>query len=403
MVSDRMRDEPVRGWSTRPRKKIGFRERKNRVRETRGPKSPEMGGGRSRLRSRVGYAVFLMVFTAVVLVITNSFYAVRFHRVFVGGDSTWPDKSWRFHETIGFEMTPSFSAPMNDGSFYVKSHRLGYRIPREADQSSFEPGGILAIGCSFTYGDEVEAEQTFAQLVGQGLGLPVYNFGGASYSYASIILQLEVLSRTGVLDELKPSIILLGTEDWLVDRSLSPLYPTTGLPYGYPYLRKRDGALEVVNSPDSYSIDHFFALREEYYPDGVVDSRLTMRRFWLMFFHTPRVFAARIHQRFSVRRSAESISNAELYRFVLEQVSSYAERHGSRLVVLWMPLHQQAMMDPALHEAVRAQHLLVDGGEAVDRYNVPLREFVQRHPQPSAHRAYADHVLAAVRSDEPER
>ena len=145
---------------------------------------------------------------------------ILYHNLLTG--SRWPIGSYRYHEAIGYEQTPSFSEMLLDNSFYFKTHQFGYRIPRFADNNSYESGGVLSLGCSFTFGDGVEAEDTFSFLFAESLKKQAYNYGVCSYSYASSLLQLEELHKKGVLKKLKPSIVILGAGDWLIERSLSP-------------------------------------------------------------------------------------------------------------------------------------------------------------------------------------
>jgi len=125
-------------------------------------------------------AALSIILTAVVLFYHNGITKLR-----------WPVGAHRYSEGAGFEMTPGFSAKMLGSSFYVKTHELGFRIPEFQDSKSVITGGVIAIGCSYTFGDEVDAEKTFTWQIAARLGLPAYNYGVCSSSYTSSILQLQ--------------------------------------------------------------------------------------------------------------------------------------------------------------------------------------------------------------------
>ena len=276
---------------------------------------------------------------------------------------------------------------------------MGYRIGKGDSVHEITPGGILAIGGSFTYGDAVEHEQAFPKVAADALGVPVYNYGVGSYSYASALLQLRDLDERGVLERLAPSIILLGAGDWLVDRSLSPLFPTTGLPFGYAYIGRQGDGLAVLPPPSFYSIDNFWKLADRYYPPGTDyrDARFTLSRFATMFAHTPRVLAARAAGKFRYRQGHSNISSEELYRFVFGEIEAVAREHGAQVVVLWMPLfHLQ--IDTRMSRSLKLEHVLVDGAEAIRTHRIGTAEFIGIHPTAPAHAAYGAIIAEKVRS-----
>ena len=210
-----------------------------------GSSEPQQPKKKRRLGARLRYMLFLAAWVGLIAVAFNTFFAFKFHKEFADRDQGWP--GLRYHPTIGYEQTPEFEEQWD--TYFAKSHELGYRIGKGDSVHEITPGGILAIGGSFTYGDAVEHEQAFPKVAADALGVPVYNYGVGSYSYASALLQLRDLDERGVLERLAPSIILLGAGDWLVDRSLSPLFPTSGLPFGYAYIGRQGDELAVLPPP----------------------------------------------------------------------------------------------------------------------------------------------------------
>ena len=138
------------------------------------------------------FIIILLAFTSValILIIINSYYVFINHKLMKKG-RRWPAGSYRYNRTIGYEMTPNFSSRMLNRTFYTKTHNLGYRIPEFSDSHKYNRGGILSVGCSFTYGDMVAGEETFTYLAAQQMNLPSYNFGVCSYSYAAVIYHVK--------------------------------------------------------------------------------------------------------------------------------------------------------------------------------------------------------------------
>ena len=342
------------------------------------------------LGSRLRYTLYLAAWIVFIAVAFNLYFTFKFHKEFVNGDKGWP---WlRYHETIGYQSQPDFEEQWD--TYYHRTHELGYRIRKGQSASEVVPGGILAVGGSFTFGDAVESEQAFPSVAADALGLPAYNFGLGSYSYASVLLQLRDLEERGVIDKLAPSIILLGAGNWLVHRSLSPIFPTHGLSFGYAYIGRRGDGLVVLPPPSFYSIDNLWKLTDRYYPQGtgVTDTSLTFSRFAMMFAHTPRVLAARLAQRFRYQPFHSDISSEELYRFVIGEIDAAAQKHGAQVVVLWMPLFQLEL-DLGLSRSLKLEHVLVDGGEAIVKHGLGTAEYFDRHPTVPAHAAYGAMIV----------
>jgi hypothetical protein len=352
----------------------------------------------------VDRAALLLVGTAVPLVALLVYYAISYHDVLV--KSRWPLGVYEYDPVLGYRLSPGFSARLLDGSFHVSTHELGYRVPESADRVLAPPGGVMSLGCSFTFGDEVEAEQTFTYLVAERLGLPAYNYGVCAYSYPTMILQLRRLQESGVLDRLRPRVLVLGVGDWLIARSFSPFMPSDDLQYAYPYFSVRDDEVVIVQPPEPFSLAHLFKLQRAYFPEGRRDVPLTLRRFLLLAREVPRVLYANLlgnRQRARLKQGPP-VPSEVLYGLILREVEKVSFPAGMHLVVLWMSTLPNEDMDPGLRAAA-AHHPgvdLVDGGEALRRDRVAADQYCcGHHPGPQAHQAYAraiaDRISASAR------
>ena len=312
--------------------------------------------------------------------------------------SPWPIGALRCNDEIGWEMTPGFSGRRLDGSYSFKLHDLGYRIPIDTDGSAFDTGGVLSIGCSFTWGDGVEAEEAFAYLTARGLGLSSYNFGVCGYSYASCVLQLRILEKRGILDRLRPSILILGAGKWLYHRSLSPHYPTTGFQFEYAYIGNRDGKIEIRQPPRQFRTRHLFEFLSQYFPDHDRDVPFTPERERLLQEIIPR--ADEVFERKQTFRDS-FIPEDKVYAFVVSNIRNITRRHHIDSVVLWMPRPGSGHDPPDAMSRVLSRYRdtdFIDGRVVIEEEESSGGSFLpNRHPNRNMHRRLADLLLERIR------
>ncbi len=94
----------------------------------------------------------------------------------------------------------------------------GFRVPVDApEELELRRPLVLALGCSFTYGDACLAEDTFADRVAAELGGTSLNAGVCGYGYAQMVL----LARR-LVPRYRPDVVLFQTSPWLWERALKP-------------------------------------------------------------------------------------------------------------------------------------------------------------------------------------
>lgn len=349
---------------------------------------------------RLKYLVYMLSVIVVILAVFNTFITLRIHKQIervVSKRGRWPVGAYIYDRSIGFDFASNISGPINSkGSFYVKSHQLGYRISEFEDPVSYGPGGLLSLGCSFTYGDEVEASQTFTQLTADSLNIPAYNYGICSFSYIHALLKAKKLKDQGVLDKLQPQYVILGCWSGLPDRSRSPFPPlaSKNIPLPAAFLTK-DGDDLKIQYP--MKIQDVFSMIELYREEG---TGLSSKKFMKIFIAAPRyiylfVKNNRFAKAFRSGSFQNNVSDYEVYDFYFSGIESLFSDYASRIIVLFMPNKNNEQPDNALKEAV-ADHpgiILVDGLQAIRKHGVSSRDYVGAHPQPAAHKAYAEEII----------
>jgi hypothetical protein len=273
-----------------------------------------------------------------------------------------------------------------------KVHALGFTIPRNRDYDSFQPGGLMAGGCSCTYGSNVAREDTFSNVAGHDLRCDAYNYGMASYSYVTMLHQLEDLIAHGVVQKLRPRHYVLGAGSWLDWRSTTPFYPTFSFQMMFPYLGGMDGAPMIVNPSQDLTIRHVLELQARYFPGGDRHVELTESRRKLLDEMRQRLLAVRGMQ----AKFRRSVSVDGLCRFILPEFRRHCDAQDMELTVLWIPAKVNAAgcMEEMRAACSRVGCRFVDGTR-VWHYGLDVRAAYQEdgHPSTDLHVALG-HLLA---------
>jgi hypothetical protein len=350
------------------------------------------------------YCAYLFVITCLLAIVINTYFTIWIHKQLATAASAsarWPVGSYVYDPQIGFDFAPDVSSRIGDQSFYVKSHHWGYRIGEHEDAEAWQSGGVLSLGCSFTYGDEVEAEETFTQFIADGLDIPAYNFGVCSFSYTHALLKARKLKRLGILDKLHPRYVVLGCWAGLPQRSRSPFLPGPSgkIQLMGAYITRSHNSL-TIHPPSK--IQYVFDTVALYRKEGL---ELNPEKFFTIFMETPGyaylyLKNIRFLQDWETVNLRDSVSDYEIYDFYFTGIERVFADYQSRIIVLFMPVSPYNYPDAAIQQAVDHHPgiLFVDGSKAITQYSVPENAYRGRHPRPSAHMAYAQETLHTLRT-----
>jgi hypothetical protein len=351
---------------------------------------------------RLKYLVYMVSVIIAILVVFNivlTFYIHKQLAQIVERPGKWPVGAYIYDEKIGFDFASNISGEISDGSYYVKSHELGYRIGQQEDGRAYDPGGLLSLGCSFTYGDEVESYQTFTQLAADSLGIPAYNYGICSFSYIHALLKAEELKEQGVLDKLKPKYVVLGCWNGLPDRSRTPFPPlaskTLPLPSAYIDKTANDVAIQYP-----IKLQHIFGMVELYREEG---TGMSFKKFFKLFTAAPKYLFLyfknnRMAKEWRTRAFEKNVSDYEVYDFYFSGIERIFADYNSKIVVLYMPNRQNEKPADGLVRALKAHPdiIFADGMQAIKDSGISFREYQGRHPQPPVHSAYAEAIVKVI-------
>jgi hypothetical protein len=167
------------------------------------------------------------VYASAVLAVAMVFlaYQVRsYHVTFAERGFFWIGDVHR-DDAIGFSMRPDrdgfavLAGGVDDAArrIPVRTDPNGFRIPRSEPAAPVRGGGVVAIGCSCTYGHGVAAESSYVYQAGQLLGLEPCNLGVCAYSSVTSLLLLE-----RHIERLQPRVVVYGFGNFHLERSAGP-------------------------------------------------------------------------------------------------------------------------------------------------------------------------------------
>jgi hypothetical protein len=262
-------------------------------------------------------------------------------------DTTRHSRYLQFDPDLGWVVRPNGAS----GGLY-QANDEGVRVSHDRHYGGHAPAGMLrmvAVGDSFTHGDEVPARDTWAAIL-EGLGAhrEVLNLGVPAFGTDQALLRFR---RDGL--RFHPQVALLGLFPDDICRNLNLmryyLSPTAGFLMKPRYLL-RHGELELINSPvlspdqlvtlltapESATIlqdDVWFDRREAspqwYQSIRIVQAAMSVYRGWVRHARRDRIMAG------------EDPEGLEVTRAIALQFVQDARRGGALPLVVLIPMREQ--------------------------------------------------------------
>lgn len=116
----------------------------------------------------------------------------------------------------------------------IKLDANGYRVP-VSSQKAERDSLMMFLGCSFTWGDYVLAEQNYTSLVADSLHYTPLNCGVDAYGLA----QMLILAERNIV-KYHPKVLSVQYSPWLADRARFMFYPTIYGEMPYPFFTGND-------------------------------------------------------------------------------------------------------------------------------------------------------------------
>ncbi len=285
----------------------------------------------------------------------------------------------------------------------------GFRIPSSAPPvlSNRRPY-VLALGCSFTYGDGCAAEDAYPQRVAEGLSGTALNAGKCGYGLS----QMLMLARH-LIPRYQPEYVLAQDSFWLIGRGTSGLGRGSFVPVPAPYLTLDEQGRIAIHPPP------YRTLLFDVPVDRYDNSQRGALEYLSFLVHVG--LPLHLHDDlsslpFRTRRGLASLSHAsrddeKLTHAAYREIGEICRANGATLVIVHVD-------KPFQWEGANAQDacpeaLFVDAQAALDRL-VPERSvadyyrrfghwrgepprLVDTHPNPEAHATIARVIVRALR------
>jgi len=172
------------------------------------------------------------------------FRSVRIYHYLKTDQPGWEGAVFRADPALGFAPVPQSQGWQINSGFKtpVRFDSRGFRIPLDADdQTPLKRPLLLALGCSFTFGHGINAEDTFPFLVAKALDGTALNAGLPTYGLAQMVILAQRL-----IPQYKPDIVLVQFSSWLVDRGDWPFAISYPGVVPIPYFVKSEGKLNIT-------------------------------------------------------------------------------------------------------------------------------------------------------------
>ena len=193
-------------------------------------------------------AIFALTFVSIYTAWLG-FRSLGLYRQYKESGHGWERPVRTFDPALGFRALPNVQSTeyfRHGYSVDVRQDANGFRVPVKDVALPLESAAkVMALGCSFTFGSGVLAEETFAYRVADAVEGTCLNAGVEGYGLAHMVLQTPELLTTH-----KPGIVLVEYAPWLVERALQPVAPTAArwtIPS--PYVILDDNSQYAIHPP----------------------------------------------------------------------------------------------------------------------------------------------------------
>jgi hypothetical protein len=267
---------------------------------------------------------------------------------------------------------------------------------------------LMTLGCSYSFGDAVPAEQTFTFLAARHLQLGSINAALSGYGLAQMTLLAQRL-----VPELRPRVLLVEYAPWLIDRAIDGRAPAAFGDIPTPYFTNQ-GKWDVA--PPHFETSVFEAPFWMFANRGQPRGELTfLLRASLPYF----VATDANRMSFAVRRAAGRIKPSStdrlgVVREAYGRMQRVAEASGARMLVFALAAGGPSPAPDVIDAITGTGATFVDADEALKRLIVapvlgddayqkryavwagtPPR-MIDPHPNTEANRVIADAIVSSI-------
>lgn len=170
---------------------------------------------------------------------------ISFYQYLKSNESRFSKQLYQNHPLLGMSAIPNQQTIFfsNCGKLPICTNDLGLRIPCSAEHKITKDIDILFLGCSFTLGNGVIAENTYPFRIASLANKNVLNAGENGYGLARMYLSAQSL-----ITESKPKFLVVQYSSWLTKRAKNAAIPFFQGYISFPYVGTVDNNL-VIQTP----------------------------------------------------------------------------------------------------------------------------------------------------------
>jgi hypothetical protein len=283
----------------------------------------------------------------------------------------------------------------------------GFRIPVGEQKADRSRPLILALGCSFTYGDACLAEDTFPHKVAQSLGGTELNAGVCSYGLAQMMVLAERL-----IPQYSPDYVLIQYSPWLFDRAATHFAPTYFSYAPSPFFADtHTGGVELC--PPVFSIYDIDLSPWRASRRGPLDfASFLLRRALPLFIHDDvSIFSYRVRRAMGLIKNPTG-NRSEVLKIVYGRIQALCSQNKSSPLIIILgdssaevpvPDELRALGMPLVNAHAALIAALAEPTD--DAYRQAYAHFrgsppvcVDGHPNPHAHTLIAESIVDRIRA-----
>ncbi len=255
-----------------------------------------------------------------------------------GTESRWVGKAYAYHETFGYfprqNVETQHSLPggqpyaiaFDDSGFRVSS--LNQRDDTDDTDDTDDEFQILFLGCSFTQGFGLPAEQTFSHIAAKQLDAIPLNAGVTGWGLSQMVLRAR-----DVIPKLKPDLVVAQYSNWLPSRSVKLFSQATWGKSPVPYFYEAEGVVDI-HKPVFDAIKFKLPIAE-------YSERGFLPFVWkvglpLIVHDDYQALATFVKQNLGVCPSPTTQNRAVDYAY--HEIKKMCEIYGSEMIILQLPL-----------------------------------------------------------------
>ncbi len=323
---------------------------------------------------------------------------------FKNSEKRWSENVFRSDSRYGYSPIP--------GKNVFHTMASGVKIPvvfdddgiRIASKKELKLPKILFLGCSFTHGYGVKAEETFSYLAGKDLGFESLNAGVPGWGLSQILLKAQEL-----IPKVKPDFVVVQFSKWLPERSAEFYAPFNFGKSPTPYFCS-SGKGDIAINPPLFQPMIYDLPVEKYADSGLMPFswNISMK----LFPHDDLLSAVMEIKKHTGLIPPPSGKTQDLISYAYREIRRICDENNSKMLILKVygsirdnvPLNLSEIGCPVIDTFEPLVSILPEKDDKAWKraycfYDEKTQKIIDSHPNQKEHRIIADEIIKAFSSE----